>query len=74
MDLTHLDDHGAAVMVDVGQKAETRRTAEARATLAMQPETLRLIKETQLKKGDALQTARIAGIMAAAILSGKVWV
>ena len=65
MELTHLDGAGQAKMVDVGGKAETRRTAEAAATLVMQPETLRKIKEASLKKGDALAAARIAGIMAA---------
>lgn len=65
MEFTHLDEKGAAVMVDVGEKAETRRTAEARATLAMRPETLEKIRASELKKGDALQTARIAGVMAA---------
>ena len=65
MDFTHLDAQGQANMVDVGAKAETRRTAEAAATLTMQKETLQKIKEASLKKGDALAAARIAGIMAA---------
>ena len=65
MELTHLDGQGEARMVDVGEKAETRRTAEAAATLVMQPETLQKIKSAALKKGDALAAARIAGIMAA---------
>lgn len=65
MELTHLDAQGQANMVDVGAKAETRRTAEAAATLTMQKETLQKIKEASLKKGDALAAARIAGIMAA---------
>ena len=65
MELTHLDAQGQANMVDVGAKAETRRTAEAAATLTMQEETLQKIKEASLKKGDALAAARIAGIMAA---------
>lgn len=65
MELTHLDAQGQANMVDVGAKAETRRTAEAAATLTMQRETLQKIKEASLKKGDALAAARIAGIMAA---------
>ena len=63
--MTHLDAQGQANMVDVGAKAETRRTAEAAATLTMQKETLQRIKEASLKKGDALAAARIAGIMAA---------
>lgn len=65
MELTHLDENGAARMVDVGEKDVTQRTAEAEATVKMQPETLRKILSAELKKGDALQTARIAGIMAA---------
>ena len=65
MELTHLDEKGAAQMVDVGEKQITFRTASARATVRMQPETLQKIRASELKKGDALQTARIAGIMAA---------
>ena len=65
MDLTHLDENGAARMVDVGDKDVTQRTAVAAATVKMQPETLQKILSAELKKGDALQTARIAGIMAA---------
>ena len=65
MDLTHLDETGAARMVDVGEKDVTQRTAEAGATVKMQPETLQKILSAELKKGDALAAARIAGIMAA---------
>ncbi|WCL52958.1 cyclic pyranopterin monophosphate synthase MoaC [Gimibacter soli] len=63
--LTHLDDTGAAHMVDVGAKAVTERRALAVATVTMQPETLRLIMEGGLPKGDVIAAARIAGIMAA---------
>jgi cyclic pyranopterin phosphate synthase len=63
--LTHLDEQGAARMVDVGTKPETERLAVAGGTVYMQPETLRLIREGALKKGDVLTVARIAGIMAA---------
>jgi cyclic pyranopterin phosphate synthase len=63
--LTHLDNSGTARMVDVGQKADTERTAIAAGEVTMQPETLRLIREGALKKGDVLTVARIAGIMAA---------
>jgi len=63
--LTHLDSSGAAHMVDISAKADTLRTARAEAILSMQPETLRLILEGQLKKGDVFATARIAGIQAA---------
>jgi cyclic pyranopterin phosphate synthase len=52
-------------MVDVGEKEETRREAVARAVVLMQPDTLRLVLEGALPKGDVLATARIAGIMAA---------
>jgi cyclic pyranopterin phosphate synthase len=63
--LSHLDESGAVQMVDVGHKAETERTAIAGGEVAMQPETLRLIREGAIKKGDVLTVARIAGIMAA---------
>lgn len=63
--LTHVDETGAAHMVDVGDKAETTRTAIAEATVTMKPETLALILSGNAKKGDVLAVARIAGIMAA---------
>ncbi len=63
--LTHLDEQGAARMVDVGDKPDSVRTAVAGGAVYMQPETLRLIREGALKKGDVLTVARIAGIMAA---------
>lgn len=63
--LTHIDDSGAAHMVDVGDKAVTTRTAIAEGTVTMKPETLAMIRDGQAKKGDVLATARIAGIMAA---------
>src|SRR5215813_8073334 len=63
--LTHLDDSGAARMVDVGQKADTERIAVASGEIAMQAETLRMIRDGAIKKGDVLTVARIAGIMAA---------
>lgn len=63
--LTHLDSAGAARMVDVGAKPDTERIAVAGGAVYMQPETLRLIREGALKKGDVLTVARIAGIMAA---------
>ncbi|MBI4516312.1 MAG: cyclic pyranopterin monophosphate synthase MoaC [Deltaproteobacteria bacterium] len=52
-------------MVDVGAKPVTERVAVARGTVRMQPETLRLIRSRRVAKGDALATARVAGIMAA---------
>jgi cyclic pyranopterin monophosphate synthase len=63
--LTHLDDNGAARMVDVGGKVETRRSATARGRILMQPATLAAVREGSGPKGDVLATARIAGIMAA---------
>lgn len=65
MELTHIDENGAARMVDVGDKAFTKRTAKAQAVVTMLPETLSLIKEGKVKKGDVFSCARIAGIMAA---------
>ncbi len=62
--LTHIDEDGAARMVDVGGKDVTRRVARAAARIAMSPEALRLVREGS-KKGDVLQVARIAGIQAA---------
>lgn len=64
-DLTHFDDAGHVHMVDVGDKAETRRTAVAEGWIRMQPETLALILSGGHKKGDVLGIARVAGIMGA---------
>ncbi len=63
--LTHVDGEGKASMVDVGAKAVTQRVAVARGAVVMQPETLRLVGENAMEKGDVLGVARIAGIMAA---------
>ncbi len=63
--LTHLDEKGEAAMVDVSEKAITDRIAIAEGQIVMLPETLRLIREGNAKKGDVLGAARIAGIMAA---------
>ena len=63
--LTHLNEQGQVSMVDVGDKPNTEREAVAGGFVAMQPETLRLIREGHVKKGDVLTTARLAGIMAA---------
>jgi len=62
--LTHFDARGRARMVDVGGKPETEREAVARGEVAMQPETLKLIEEGGMSKGDVLGVARVAGIMA----------
>ena len=63
--LTHLDEQGRVQMVDVGDKPVTDREATARGYLTLQPETLRLIKEGLMKKGDVLTIAQLAGIMGA---------
>ena len=63
--LTHIGADGQANMVDVGDKAETTRTAVATGTVTMQPATLAMILKGDAKKGDVLGAARIAGIMAA---------
>lgn len=63
--LTHFDESGQALMVDVAGKSETRRIARAAGSIVMQPETLRLIMEGSVKKGDVLGVARIAAIQAA---------
>ena len=63
--LTHLDADGTANMVDVGDKPDSQRVAVAAGCVYMKPETLRLIQEGNIKKGDVLSIARIAGIMAA---------
>ena len=64
-DFTHFDESGNARMVDVSGKAETARTATAKGRVVMQPETLALIRDGGVKKGDVLQVARLAGIMGA---------
>lgn len=62
---THFDDSGNAVMVDVSDKAATERTATARGTITMAPETLEQIEAGTAKKGDVLGVAQLAGIMGA---------
>lgn len=63
--LSHVDERGAARMVDVSAKDDTEREAVAEAYVVMKPETLALIQEGGLPKGDVLAVARVAGIMAA---------
>lgn len=63
--LTHLDEDGAARMVDVGAKPESERRARARARVRMAPETARVLAAGDAPKGDVLGTARLAGIQAA---------
>ena len=64
-ELTHINERGETEMVDVSNKAYTERTAIAEGRIAMQPETLALIRAGDVPKGDVFATARIAGIMAA---------
>ena len=63
--LSHIDDTGKARMVDVGDKPEQQRVAVARGMIKLAPETLALIHENAIKKGDVLTVAEIAGIQAA---------
>lgn len=63
--LTHIDEQGNAHMVDVGFKPDSQRSAIARGEVHLRPETLALIKAGQMKKGDVLTVAQIAGIQAA---------
>jgi cyclic pyranopterin phosphate synthase len=65
MDLTHVDETGRVRMVDVGGKADTERVAVAKGEVRMRPETLRLIVERGIAKGDVLAVAQVAGTMAA---------
>ena len=65
MNLTHIGASGEARMVDVTEKADTDRVAVAEGAVAMRAETLALIRAGDMKKGDVLGAARIAGIMAA---------
>lgn len=64
-DLTHFDEHGASRMVDVGGKPVTARSARAEARVQMAAATLQLIRDRRAAKGDVLEVARLAGIMAA---------
>ena len=63
--LSHFDETGASRMVDVGSKDVTEREAEAVGFVRMQPETLRLISDRQIAKGDVFEVARLAGIQGA---------
>jgi cyclic pyranopterin phosphate synthase len=63
--LSHLDETGRARMVDVGHKPDTERSATARGEVRMLPETLKLVQAGNLKKGDVLSVAQLAGVMAA---------
>lgn len=63
--LTHIDDEGRVRMVDVTAKASTERVARAQAMVTMQTGTFAMIRERSVSKGNVLETARIAGVMAA---------
>lgn len=63
--LSHVDEHGNARMVDVGDKSDTAREAIARGAVSMRPVTLAMIQRNEVHKGDVLGVAKIAGIMAA---------
>ena len=64
-ELSHFDEHGASRMVDTTAKAETERMARASGRVRMSPATLELVRNRKLVKGDVLEVARLAGIMAA---------
>jgi len=65
MEFTHFDEKGRARMVNVGEKEETKREAVAAGSISMKKETLEMVKQGAMKKGDVLGTARIGGIMGA---------
>ena len=69
--LTHLDEQGRARMVDVGHKPDTERIAVARGEIHMKKETLDLIRAGQIKKGDVLTVAQIAGKRATQVDTGN---
>ena len=65
MEFTHFDENGNALMVDVSEKAETKREATARGSIYMCPQCLKKVEEGTMAKGDVLGVARVAGIMGA---------
>lgn len=65
MELTHFNENGKAKMVDVSEKNDTKRTAIARGSIKMNPNTIEVIKQGKIKKGDVLSVAQIGGIMGA---------
>ena len=65
MKLSHTDEEGRARMVDVGEKPIQQRRAVAKGIITLQPETINLVRENEIKKGDVLTVAEIAGIQAA---------
>lgn len=65
MSLTHFDEQGASRMVDTSSKSETVRIARASGQISMNPETWKLIQDRSVNKGNVIEVARLAGIMAA---------
>ena len=65
MEFTHFDGQGNAWMVDVGEKADTRREAVARGSIFLSPRCFTMVKQGSMEKGDVLGVARVAGIMGA---------
>ena len=63
MEFTHFDEQGNALMVDVGDKADTKREAVAKGSIFMSSECLKKVTEGTMAKGDVLGVARVAGIM-----------
>ena len=72
MPLSHFDSEGASRMVDVGEKPTTHRVARASARIKMRTETLELIRDKRVSKGDVFEVARLAGIMAAKKTDGLI--
>lgn len=70
--LTHIDNKGKAIMVDVGEKVVQLRIAKARGHIILSEDTIKLIKDNLLKKGDVLTVAQLAGIAAAKQTSGLI--
>lgn len=62
MEFTHFNEYGKAKMVDVSEKNETKRVAVAKGSIKMKPETIKMIKDNKMKKGDVLSVAQIGGI------------
>jgi cyclic pyranopterin phosphate synthase len=65
MEFTHFNEYGKAKMVDVSEKNETKRVAIAKGSIKMSPETIKMIKDNKMKKGDVLSVAQIGGITGA---------
>ena len=70
--LTHINEKGYAKMVDISEKDDTKRTAVATATITLSKEALEKVKNGQIKKGDVLSVAQVAGIMGAKNTSSNI--